>query len=123
MILTLSPRSSAMQNPNVTQYAGIFDAELASLRRDNNNAEKDFEFAMAHAQRRGLTQDRALAHERFAEHFVRLGASYRKEAAHHMAEALRLYEEWGAHAKVLLLQSTFESVLAPPQEIELELQF
>lgn len=94
-----------------------------SLRGDNNYAaEKCYEVAVVYAGRRGLTQDQALAHECFADHFRRRGLNYSKDAEYHLTEALKLYEEWGAHAKVEQLQARYDSLLGAT-EIKLEVIF
>ena len=42
------------------------------------------------------------------------------DALHHLDQAIALYQEWGAHAKVLQLRSAHSSPpLAPPIEIDI----
>ena len=70
------------------------------------------------AGRRGFTSDKALAHERFGEHALQLGEQ--DDAVYHFEQAIALYQEWGAHAKVNQLRLAHSSLpLAPPMEISL----
>jgi hypothetical protein len=108
-----------LQNPNVTHYDSLLDAELASLRGEEFDARKHYEVAILYAGRRGLTQDRALGHERYGEHLIRMGADYRQDAEYQIGEALKLYDEWGAHAKVRRMVKVHEKYHLPPNEIRL----
>jgi hypothetical protein len=70
---------------------------------------------------RGLTQDRALAHELFGEHLARLNpVEHGDDAEFQLNEAIKLYTEWGAHAKVRLMNKIHSKILAPPSEIEID---
>jgi hypothetical protein len=95
------------------------DAELESLRGNNYAAARLYEVSVHYAGRRAFTQDQALAHERFGEHLVRLGPGHVSEAIFQIGEALKLYGEWGAKAKVQLLQKKHEQLLSLPMEIKL----
>jgi hypothetical protein len=109
------------QNPNVTHHDLLFDAEFESLRGATYSATKLFETAIVYSGRRGLTQDRALAHELLGEHLIRLGsAEFAQDAEFQLGEAIKLYSEWGAHAKVRLMQEKYEKILSPPSEIQIE---
>lgn len=98
------------------------DAELDSLRGNHYAAAKSYEMAILFAGRRGFTQDRALAHERFGEHLVRLGNDHVQDAEFQIGEAIKLYEEWEAHAKVELMRKQYHELLAPPVEIRIEIE-
>ena len=108
---------------------------------------------MLFAGRAGLVQDRALAHERYGEHWLRMAAdaealalqsavgrggggggtttttttllsaaaSAGADAEHHLREAIRLYEEWGAHGKARRLRERHGAVLGSSQMIQVEL--
>jgi hypothetical protein len=108
------------QNPNVAHFDSLFDAELESLRGDNYVASRLFDVSAHYAGRRGLIQDQALSHERFGEHLIRLGPAHTSEAAYQIGEAIRLYGDWGAKAKVQLLQQKHEQLLSLPQEIKVQ---
>jgi hypothetical protein len=58
-----------------------------------------------------------MAHERFADFLVR--QNNETEAKFHYNEALRLYEDWGAIAKVSILRAVHHTHLCPPVEITL----
>jgi tetratricopeptide (TPR) repeat protein len=92
-----------VQNPNVKRYESLIDAELADLAGDSHLAIKHYKTAILLAGRRGFTNDEALTHERFGEHALRLGDS--NDALYHFERAIELYQEWGAHAKVVQLRS------------------
>jgi hypothetical protein len=111
---------SSEQNPNVSHYAALLDAELEALKGDHYAASKSYEVAILYAGRRGLTQDRALAHERYGEHLARIGNERDQDAEFQMAEAVKLYEEWGAYAKVQLMSRQYQALLSPPTEIHIE---
>jgi hypothetical protein len=96
------------------------DAELDSIKGDDYAASKSYEVAILYAGRRGLTQDRALAHERYGEHLHRLGQERLQDAEFQIGEALKLYEEWGGFAKVQLLGKLYRTVVSPPSEIQIE---
>jgi hypothetical protein len=96
------------------------DAELEALKGDHYAASKSYEVAILYAGRRGLTQDRALAHERYGEHLARLGQDRGQDAEFQIAEAVKLYEEWGAYAKVQLMSRKYQTLLSPPTEIRIE---
>jgi hypothetical protein len=104
----------------VSHYAALLDAELDSLKGDNYAASKSYEVAILYSGRRGLTQDRALAHERYGEHLYRLGQERVQDAEFQIAEAIKLYEEWGAHAKIRLMCNLYHNLLSPPAEIQIE---
>jgi hypothetical protein len=95
---------AALQNPNVTHFDSLLTAEFFSLRGESEAAGKQYEAAILYSGRRGIIQDRALAHERYGEHFERLGVEHEQDAAFHFREAYKLYEDWGAHAKVQLMK-------------------
>ena len=79
-----------VQNPNVAHYDALLDAEMASLRGDTFSAARYFEAAVLYSGRRGLTQDRALAHERYGEHFLRLGPNHIQDAEFQIGEAIKI---------------------------------
>lgn len=89
------------------------DAELESLRGHNYAAASRYEMAELYAGSCNLTQDRALAFERYGEHLARLGPDHETEAKTQLSEAVRLYKEWGAHAKVAQLYRLHANILGP----------
>jgi hypothetical protein len=99
------------QNPNVIHFDALLDAEADSFRGMKNHATvtKRFELAIQYSGKCGLIQDRALAHERYSEYLSRLGAVHDEDASFQLDEAVRLYAEWGAHAKVKQLRDAHEA--------------
>ena len=100
----------------MTHYDSLFDAEFDSLRGtgDVYTAATSYEMAIVYAGRRGLSQDQALAHELFGEHLSRLGsAEHSQDAEFHLGQAIKLYAEWGARAKVRLMEEKHQQFLAP----------
>ena len=105
--------SSSVQNPNIQHYDALIDAELAGLAGDSHLAKKQYEVAIILAGRRGFICDKALAHERFGGHALHLGDL--NDALYHFERAIALYQEWGAHAKVVKLRSVHSNLpLAQP---------
>jgi hypothetical protein len=113
----LRPRLTrvARQNPNAIQFDALLDAEFASVRGVKHHAvaTSRFEVAILYSGRIGLTQDRALAHERYGEHLARLGSQYEDDASYHIGQAIRLYDDWGGRAKVNLMKRVHRSLLGP----------
>jgi hypothetical protein len=105
------------QNPNVTHYDSLLDAELASLRGEEFDARRNYDAAILFAGRRGVTQDQALGHELYGEHLCRMGPEYQQDAEYQIGEALKLYDEWGAHGKAQRMREVHGMLLAPPGEI------
>jgi hypothetical protein len=108
----------------VTHYDSLFDAEFDSIKggRYVYSAGKSYDVAIVYAGRRGLTQDRALAHELFGEHLSRLGTvQYTEDAVFHLREAIKLYSEWGANAKVRLLSGKHKEILTPQTKIHIDI--
>lgn len=95
-------------------YDSLLDAELDSLRGGTYSAGRSYEASILYAGRRGLTPDQALAHERYGEHWVRLGPNHVHDAQFQLGEAVKLYDEWGAHAKVEQIRSDYDSILSLP---------
>jgi len=105
-------------------YDALLDAELKSLRGQTLAAATLYQVAITFAGRSGLTQDRALGHERYGEHLCRLGLDYASDAEFHLNEAVRLYDEWGAQAKVEHLQKVHGERLGSSRiQIELPVVF
>jgi hypothetical protein len=95
----------------------LLDAELAVLENKFALATKRYEEAIRLSARRGWTNDRALAHERFGEFCLSHGAS--DNAEYHLTEAIRLYEDWGFMKKTHQLRTAYRQLLSPPSEIDL----
>jgi predicted ATPase len=103
-------------NPNLQHCESLIEAELASLSGDPQAAKKHYEVAILLAGRWGLTNDHALAHERFGDYALRIGDE--NDARYHYSLALSLYGEWGAASKVEQLQSSIRNLVLPIGEID-----
>ena len=71
----------------------LLEAELASLKGNDHEAQEKFEMAISMAQRRGVSPEQAFACERAAQFMTKIGRS--SEATRYLAEALELYKRWG----------------------------
>jgi hypothetical protein len=106
----------------VIHFDALLGAEIDSLRGATLSASKSYELAILYAGRRGLIRDRAMAHELFGEHLLRLGvAEHAQDAEIQLGEAIKLYGEWGAHAKVQIIYERHKDVLALPGKIQIDI--
>ena len=105
-------------DPNVIQQVLILRAEEAWMSGRIKTAVDNFERGIAVAGRSGWIHEQALANERLASLWKDQGnldnANYR------LSEAIRLYKEWGALAKVQALQGGDEP--EPPSTISVQLE-
>lgn len=85
------------------------DADALSATKLQSAIMNRFEAAIQYAGKCGLLHDRALAHERYSEYLSRLGAVHDDDASFQLSEAMRLYKEWGAHAKVKQLTEVHDA--------------
>lgn len=92
-------------NPNVIHYKLLLDAEAASLGGKKQIASSLFQNAITFAARSGLIHDVALASERFAVFLFRYDQE--DSAKYQLRESVRYYNEWGAHAKISMLESEY----------------
>ena len=102
----------------MTQFDSLLDAEAESLRGEHYNACRHYEAAVLYAGRRGWRQDQALAHERYGMHLSRLEVDderHRHDAHFHLREAVKLYDEWGAHSKVDQMRRVHSSLVQTSQ--------
>lgn len=90
---------------------------MDALNGKTHEAKAKYEVAILLSGRRGLLQDRALAHERFGEYYLELDNQH--EATYQMNKAVELYEEWGALAKCHQLRGRYPDSFRPPSSIEL----
>ena len=97
-------------NPNARHYLALLEAELAALHGKGDRALIQYEASAILAARAGFIQDAALINERFGE-FLLNEMSDRDQASFRLEEAIKLYQEWGASAKVLLLREQYGDIL------------
>jgi len=104
----------------VPHFDALLDAELASLKSEKYSAVQLYEVAVLFANRLGYVQDHALAHELYGEFLAGLGSTQNvRDARLHLMEAMKLYESWGARAKVDLMRKKHYQLLQPSREFSL----
>ena len=97
---------SKAHNPNCVHLEMLLSAELDAVTGKARSAYKKFESAVLMAGRRGIVHDQALANERFAVYCQEQGDE--EEFHFRMTSALKLYQEWGANAKVAKLNEVLK---------------
>lgn len=103
-------------NPNVKHYNLLLNAESAALDRKLDAAERFYRDAMVSAARQGYVNESALASERYGE-FLLYERNDPEEARYRLNGALRLYEEWGAARKVVILRENHQDLWRKPSEV------
>lgn len=106
-------------NPNMIHYDSLLEAELAVVEKRSHFARKHYEAAVLLAARKGFVHDHALISERYGE-FLYFQLGDRREAEYRIGEAIKLYEEWGAAAKVKQIEEKYAALWkpqTPPDEI------
>ena len=94
-------------NPNVQHYHSLLSAEHAALHGKIFNAETLYKGAIQLAARAGYLNDAALFNERYADFLLRSSpnsAISEDEANYRIEQAIHFYNEWGAKAKVEILE-------------------
>ena len=86
---------------NITHALHLLNAELAVLELNYNRAQSDYKSAVAVAATNGFLQDQALANELASGYFERRGLDCSRDR--HLEAAIKCYSEWGAAAKVRLI--------------------
>lgn len=94
---------------NILAKLYLLQAELAAVRRDYKSACSDYRSAILHARNRRSLSEEALANERLAALLAERGETGQAQEA--LAEAHRLYSEWGGTSKVMQLKSIHGSLL------------
>ena len=93
-------------NPNCVHLDAFLDAEKARLTGGKTyKAVYSFESAIAMAEQQGMIHDQALAYERYADLLLSMG--HVQQGKDRLEDAIRLYAEWGATAKVKALEAKF----------------
>ncbi len=101
-------------NPNVGRYDELLKPEFASLDGKGPRAKLHYEKAILLCGRRGVRNVWALAHQRRGEFHLREGND--DDALYDINNAIRLYEDWGAKAKVEQLKEKHGKLLGHPYE-------
>ena len=99
-------------NPNSQHQVSFLDAEHYALTGKWEDAGICYQKAITLASRCGLTQDAALANERYAVCLLRRNkvGDY-DEARFLLQRSMHLYQQWGAAAVVTSLETRYEKVL------------
>jgi hypothetical protein len=100
------------ENPNVLLYELLVKAETEVGKQNLLAAERFYDSAILFTQRRGFTNDLALAHELKAKSMLAHGNM--DDAMYHMRHAARSYQNWGAPAKTAQLAVSFPTLFAHP---------
>jgi tetratricopeptide (TPR) repeat protein len=95
-------------NPNTQHYLLFLKAERAGCKGKVDAAVSLYRQAILCAGRSGFNHDQALACERLASLYTRMGDG--ESAKYCLEDALKLYEEWGAMKKVELLKVELEKL-------------
>ena len=82
----------------LTGKIALMEAEIASIKGDENLSVDKFETAIALHQRQGTIHEQAYACERAAVSLLRFGRA--EEATEHLMEAMQLAGSWGCQLKV-----------------------
>ncbi len=83
----------------------LMEAELLSLDDAHELALERYDAAIESARKSGFLHDEATVHERAARHLLLVGQ--RRSAEGYLRGAHHLYDRWGAHRKVSMLEQEF----------------
>jgi hypothetical protein len=103
-------------NPNVRHYQLALEAEMLALDGQLYDAIPKFEAAISLATRSGFIHDAALLNERYGEFLMHRMADDER-GMHHLGDANKLYEEWGAQKKADMLRDKYEDKWPHPAEV------
>lgn len=104
-------------NPNVVHYAMFLTAEeLALKKRQFPEAVKKFEATIFLAARNGCIHDAAFACERLAELHLRV-KNDTAEAKYQITQAMKYYGDWGAQAKIRMLEKKYDDIFPRPSTV------
>jgi predicted ATPase len=115
--IRLLERFATVGPQNCLVRLSLLRAELASALGKTEDAYREYITAISTAPASRSLSMRALSNECFARHLLRLGSS--KKAEPYFLEALSVYEEWGACAKVKQLSRFVESIYGDSRQGEL----
>jgi hypothetical protein len=86
-------------NPNVRHYHALLMAEQAALDMKHKEAESLYKDAVVLSARTGHMHHAGLINERYSDFLLQVLGD-EEEATFRRGEAIRFYEDWGAHAMV-----------------------
>ena len=90
-------------NPNCVHLDTLLNAEIARLRGKTHKAVFMFETSISMAEQRGMIHDQALACERYSDMLLTKG--HMLQGKIQLENALRLYKDWEATAKIKALKT------------------
>lgn len=100
----------------MTHFQRLLEAELWAYKGKHYLAKNDYEAGTVLAARGGFIHDAALANERYAE-FLLDEMDDKESAVYKLKEAIKLYSEWGAHAKAEQLSRKYDCFLSHPPTV------
>lgn len=95
--------------PNCEHQLLALEAEISNITGKYDIAAAKYEEAIIMAGRRGFLQDHALTNELFGQFMLEQGEEVKGKS--HIDQAIILYLEWGAHAKVDHIKAKFAKFL------------
>mmetsp|Transcript_24971 Transcript_24971/g.61466 ORF Transcript_24971/g.61466 Transcript_24971/m.61466 type:complete len:1179 (+) Transcript_24971:105-3641(+) len=95
-------------NPNVVHFNHLLQAEQEALEKKLDAADESYRKAISVAKTKGsYLQHIALFHERYADFLLNVRSPCKEEESeHHLNEAARYFEEWGASARAQSLRDS-----------------
>ena len=105
-----------MGNPTVMHYESLIDAERMAYQGNKYAALKHYEAAILLSAHGGYQQDAALASERLGEFHLTV-MNDKDQAAYYFGQSLKYWKDWGAMAKVYVLQDAYADILPETSSI------
>ena len=93
---------------NCKAHSLLLEAERHALLKNKSKAVETYRKAILVAGRSGMLQLQALANERLTEYLFEMSEA--DDAKYTLAEAMKLYAEWGAMAKLTQLRKKYRSL-------------
>ena len=93
--------------------AKLLDAELAALKGLKQLAQDHYQAAAALAARSGLRHEHGVINERLADYMMDCGDN--NEAQYRYEQALEIYREWGAAAKLDQVNGKIDRLKSHPE--------
>ncbi|HEY8100718.1 MAG TPA: AAA family ATPase [Burkholderiaceae bacterium] len=94
---------------NFAHKWNLVEAERQRVLGDVVKAKEHFDRAISGARRNGYLNDESVANELAGKFYLSIGDNY--SARYHLEEACNRYREWGAYAKVALIDKEYGNVL------------
>ncbi|CAJ1947731.1 unnamed protein product [Cylindrotheca closterium] len=94
-------------NPNVGHFSLLLQAEQEALEKKHDAADESYRKAITAATKGNYLQYMALFHERYSDFLLNVQSS-KEDSAHHLNEAARYFEEWGATTRAQSLRDSLK---------------